>query len=240
MARKNIPKNREAEILLSSRRRCALCFAYDQDISIKKGQIAHVDRNPTNNDLKNLAFLCLKHHDEYDGHTSQSKRWTPIELTESKNRLNAFIKNDFDNLSPGLELSESNGKTVTKLSSKKGVRQKITPEIYSLRIPIYNAYRDFVTKIIREAKIDIHDLFDFANKTHEALFLYDERIADYLSLIFKKGNRLQYLNKVIENPRLVEKDRWNSIVEEETDLIVWFYDDFEKARKLFKQYLNFE
>lgn len=235
--RKSIPKDREAEILFSSRRRCALCFMYGQDKDIKRGQIAHIDRNSANNKQNNLAFLCLPHHDEYDGKTSQSKRWTPKELIESKNKLTEFIKNHFDKLLPEVEISKPVKGTVTK-KTKKEKRQIITPEVYNLRIPIYNAYRDFVTKILRDAKINYNDLFDFANKTHEALFLYDENIADFLSLIFQKGNRFQYLNKIIANPRLVEKGKWNSIVEEESDLLQWFHDNLEQARKLFKQYLH--
>lgn len=239
MKRKNIPKDRQAEVLLSSRRRCALCFAYDRDIDVKKGQIAHIDRNSMNNEPSNLAWLCLPHHDEYDGKSSQSKGWTHEELKESKKKLIAFIKKDFDKLSPELEMSKQSIKAVEKKITKKEKRQKITPEIYNLRIPIYNAYRDLVTKVLREAKINMQDLFEFANKTHEALFLYDEKIADFLSLIFQQGNRLQYLNKVVGNPHLVEKEKWNSIVEEESDLIQWFHDNFEHARMLFKQYLDF-
>ncbi len=236
--RKSIPKDREAEILISSKRRCALCFAYDNDTDIKKGQIAHIDRNPEKNEEKNLAFLCLPHHDEYDGKTSQSKRWTPKELTESKNNLTEFIKKDFDKLLPELEISKPVKKNRYKKNHKKEKRQIITPEVYNLRLPIYNAYRDLISKILRNANLDIQELFEFANKTHEALFLYDEKINDYMNLIFQKGNRLQYLCKVVSNPRLVDKEKWNSIVEEESDLIMWFHDDFEQTRKLFKQYLH--
>lgn len=238
--RKNIPKDREADVLHSSRRRCALCFAYHSDITIKKGQIAHIDRNPENNELSNLAFLCLPHHDEYDGKTSQSKGWTPKELVESKKKLADFIKESFNKISPEIEMSRPIRNIPAKPKINKEKRQKITPEIYNLRIPIYHAYRDFVTKVLRDAKIDMQDLFEFASKTHESLFLYDERIADFLSLIFQKGNRLQYLNKLISNPRLVEEGKWNSIIEEESDLIQWFHDNFEQARKLFKEYLNLE
>jgi hypothetical protein len=236
--RKSIPKDREAKILLSSRRRCALCLAYHTDTDIKKGQIAHIDRNPENNEEKNLAFLCLPHHDEYDGKMSQSKSWTPKELTESKNYLTEFIKNDFDKLLPESEISKPVKNARNKRNNKKEKRHIITLEVYNLRLPIYNAYRDLIVKIIRNANIDIQDLFEFSNKTHEALFLYDEKIDDHMKLIFQKGNRLQYLCKVVSNPRLADKEKWNSIVEEESDLFMWFHDDFEQTRKLFKQYLH--
>lgn len=56
-----------------SRRRCCICFGLERDDSRKRGQIAHLDEDPANNDFDNLAYLCLDHHDEYDGSTSQSK-----------------------------------------------------------------------------------------------------------------------------------------------------------------------
>jgi hypothetical protein len=49
-------------------------------MSEKKGQIAHLDRDPSHNDPDNLAFLCLEHHDQYDSRPSQSKGLTPEEV----------------------------------------------------------------------------------------------------------------------------------------------------------------
>lgn len=40
---------------------------------MQPGQIAHLDQNNENNDEDNLAFMCLVHHDQYDGKTSVSK-----------------------------------------------------------------------------------------------------------------------------------------------------------------------
>jgi hypothetical protein len=71
--RKHIPSEVETQILVNSARRCCLCFGLNNDLSEKRGQIAHLDRDPSNSRLDNLAFLCLAHHDQYDGKTSQSK-----------------------------------------------------------------------------------------------------------------------------------------------------------------------
>ena len=50
------------------------------DHTEKKGQIAHLDRDPANNKLDNLAFLCLEHHDQYDVKPSQAKGLRPAEV----------------------------------------------------------------------------------------------------------------------------------------------------------------
>jgi hypothetical protein len=78
--RKNIPKVTETEVLVRSGRRCCLCFGLNSDFTPKKGQIAHLDRDPSNSQLENLAWMCLDHHDEYDTRTSQSKGLTINEV----------------------------------------------------------------------------------------------------------------------------------------------------------------
>lgn len=76
MRRKAIPKQTETNVLLSTRRRCCICFGLNHDAGIKNGQIAHLDHNNLNNLEANLAFLCLDHHDEYDSKSSQKKGLT--------------------------------------------------------------------------------------------------------------------------------------------------------------------
>jgi hypothetical protein len=76
-----IPNSTQTELLVQCRRRCCLCLGLNSDIEIKEGQIAHLDRDPMNNNLDNLAWLCLFHHDQYDSVHRQSKG---IKLQEVK------------------------------------------------------------------------------------------------------------------------------------------------------------
>jgi hypothetical protein len=76
--RRRIP-DAEVETLKRSGRRCCICFGLYGDLEIKRGQIAHLDRNPMDSSVDNLMFLCLEHHDQYDTRTSQSKGWTAKE-----------------------------------------------------------------------------------------------------------------------------------------------------------------
>lgn len=95
MARKVVPKRIQTQILLKSKRRCALCFGLHNDTDIKEGQIAHIDRNNKNNNEENLAYLCLYHHNEYDSIKSQSKNLTEYELIEYKSKLERYMENSF-------------------------------------------------------------------------------------------------------------------------------------------------
>ncbi len=85
--RKGIKEADQVALLTRCRRRCCLCYGLKKDTEIKRGQIAHVDQDPSNNKLENLAWLCLDHHDEYDSKTSQSKKLKKGEVTHYKKEL---------------------------------------------------------------------------------------------------------------------------------------------------------
>ena len=90
--RKHTPKEIETQVLIDSGRRCCLCFGLDGDISQKRGQIAHLDKNPSNANPDNLAFLCLEHHDQFDSCTSQSKGLTISEVKNYRALLYGSIR----------------------------------------------------------------------------------------------------------------------------------------------------
>lgn len=87
-----MPETVETHVLVTSGRRCCICFGLRRDASIKRGQIAHLDRDPSNNAAENLAFLCLDHHDEYDARTSQSKGFTIHEVKHYRSELCEFMR----------------------------------------------------------------------------------------------------------------------------------------------------
>jgi hypothetical protein len=65
-------------------------------MEVKKGQIAHVDQDRSNNKEENLAFLCLEHHDEYDTKPSQSKNLTEREVKHYRDLLYRRIESQAD------------------------------------------------------------------------------------------------------------------------------------------------
>lgn len=87
MARKPIPEAVQNSILLKCRRRCCLCFWLEGKGEVLKGQIAHLDQNNENNAEDNLCFLCLDHHDEYDGTTRLAKGLKENEVRTWRDQL---------------------------------------------------------------------------------------------------------------------------------------------------------
>jgi len=92
--RKKLSRNVEADILTTSKRRCAICYGIDGDLQEKQGQIAHLDNNPNNNEIDNLCFMCLNHHNQYDSKTSVSKNYTTKEIKIYRDSLYSKINTD--------------------------------------------------------------------------------------------------------------------------------------------------
>lgn len=91
MARSQVPRQTQEQVLVMSRRRCSICMGLSRDAEIKQGQIAHLDGDASNNELDNLVFLCLAHHDEYDTARSQSKGLTIDEVRRYRKELHELI-----------------------------------------------------------------------------------------------------------------------------------------------------
>ena len=77
----------EEQVLTASHRRCCLCVFLTGRDDVRKGQIAHLNRDRSDSHFQNLVFLCLEHHDEYDSRPSQSKGLTLAEVREYRDRL---------------------------------------------------------------------------------------------------------------------------------------------------------
>ncbi len=88
----SIPRSRAASVLVKCRRRCCICFFVDNITDPQKGQIAHLNHNPKDNVYGNLVYLCLRHHDEYDSSTSQSKGFLESEVRHYQQELFHCLK----------------------------------------------------------------------------------------------------------------------------------------------------
>lgn len=62
---------------------------------MKSGQIAHLDKDNSNNSEDNLAFICLNHHDEYDSSSSQRKNFTIGEVKIFRDELYVAVASGF-------------------------------------------------------------------------------------------------------------------------------------------------
>ena len=235
MERKKIPRNRLRAVLYKSRRRCAFCFYFEQDTDVKDGQLAHIDRDSSNNDESNLAYLCLNHHNEYDTIPRQTKKLTPEELREAKKQLEEFINVQHAKTVPSTRLKPY-PKSTEEINQKA---ESVTIELYNLRYPIYREFRDFVLHIVQEGDLDLSRLYTFRKNTHDALFLYGKEVEDYLVEIDLKAQKLsQYQCRMNNRPDRFTQEQWDEMIKDETKLILWFSDSLTKGKRLFAKYLS--
>jgi hypothetical protein len=123
--RKRVPNATELMVLDRSRRRCALCFQMRGDLTEKRGQIAHLDQNPANFAVNNLAWLCLEHHSEYDSRTSQHKNYTEAEVKQARSSLYQAIQEDRHFAAPAV-----------RTEGRNADRHTLSDIIQTLREPI--------------------------------------------------------------------------------------------------------
>jgi hypothetical protein len=224
MKRKRFPKIVETKVLVESRRRCALCFGLDGDTAEKEGQLAHVDRNSSNQTMENAAFLCTTHHARYDSQSMQTKRHTADELKAYRRMLYEYLQSQSrawpDTLAPSRNLRRG----------KVGV----SVEVYERRVTHYRATREFVRSVVAEGKVEFVQIFKFAADTDEALFLFDETIAQYLSLIYKRAIRFRTIGKLLQLP---DQDV-GALAAEDAEVLDWFSKQFEEMRMRFVPFLR--
>ncbi|MGA9040786.1 MAG: hypothetical protein WB421_09645 [Terriglobales bacterium] len=222
MNRKSFAGAIETEVLIRCLRRCALCFALAGDTSVKRGQLAHIDRNPVNASKENAAFLCMPHHDEYDSTSRQTKRITPTELKAHQESLHNYLE------SPGAWLETR--KPHRKRSKVKP--ERISLELYDRRLPVYRVAMQFLRVVHKDYQPDIPEILKFARDTDEALFLFDEMIAEYLAELLKKALRLRAVTLSLERG-------WtDSAGQEDGQLTMWFSEQVEEIQRKFAPYLR--
>jgi len=90
--RKKPSTESQTAVLIKSARRCVLCFHLRGKLTETLGQIAHIDRNRTNGAEDNLAWMCLRHHSQYDSTNRQHKNYTPAEVKKARLKLYAAIE----------------------------------------------------------------------------------------------------------------------------------------------------
>lgn len=71
-----------------------MCFGLRGDLTVKEGQLAHLDRNPGHPAPENLAFLCQGCHAIYDKRSNRVLGFTPAEVRNYRGQLYAALGHD--------------------------------------------------------------------------------------------------------------------------------------------------
>ena len=226
------PEAIQVQIFTKCMRRCVLCYVLKGDRRAKNGQIAHIDRNRANSTLENAAYLCLNHHDEYDGKRKQSKRFKPDELKHYQNLLYEAV--------PSFVMWPGGGTSKGQELRGKGTKESVSLEVYDRRIIVYRIARQFVRDVAKDLRPETRLIFQFATDTDEALFLFDEGVAAYLETLFTKAFRVHTIGlmreRMLRNPE--EAENFQALAREETELAMWFTEQPKEIRARFAPFLR--
>src|SRR4051812_33274280 len=90
--RRAIPTRIVALVMRAVDMRCCLCEWRTELPPRCRGQVHHIDGNPSNNRVSNLVWLCLTHHEEV-GSKGQSTRRLPADaVREYRHELQDYLK----------------------------------------------------------------------------------------------------------------------------------------------------
>ena len=92
--RVKIPPHIRDEVLRRCRRQCCMCFGLRKITDVKDGQLAHLDRDRTNPNVDNLAYLCLECHKMYDTKNNRVQGYTPGEVLYYRDQLYRALGHD--------------------------------------------------------------------------------------------------------------------------------------------------
>jgi len=230
MARKPFPQSVRTDVLIVSRRICAFCFGLHGDVRIKEGQIAHID-DPQDIRRENAAFLCLNHHHKYDSRSRQAKGLT---LGELKFYLDLLDE----------QLKQNPAEVLVNRKQPQRVKQNdsgVSLALYDRRLPIYKAAMQFVRDVVGELRPDWKLIFQFGRDTDEALFLFDDHIANYIVELSQRAHRLHVLNRLREDPKTaqyMEPAKMQQLIVEDSELVAWFSVQHNEIRARFAPFLR--
>jgi hypothetical protein len=223
-SRANFAAEVQTTVLFACKRRCAFCFGLEGDASSKDGQLAHIDRDKSNKSKSNAAWLCFKHHNDYDEKPSQGKRLTKGELLRYRNALFAHMKK-------AQPWTDTHLRTIER--KRKG---KTSLDVYSASLPIYKTTVEFLRTVAKNLCPEIQDCLKFARDTEEALFLFDETLAEYLTLLFRNALRLHTLD--LERYSHRPSPNFAETRDEHMALSLWFTEQYDEIRSRFAPFLQ--
>lgn len=220
MARKPFSKEVKAQVAYASRRRCALCFGVEGVTTAKRGQVAHID-DPADARLANAAWLCRRHHDQYDSRSRQTTGYMVQELRRHQADLFEYLAGPMPWPDAGI--------------SKGRLRSSgVSLRVFEQRLPTYRRTKEFLRYVNQIDGLKLQDLLQFAWDTDEAIFLFDDELAAYLSDLFKKAMHLRAIGLTLEVPERHTPE----LINEQMMLSLWFTEQFEETRKRFAPFLR--
>ena len=116
-------------------------------------------------------------------------------------------------------------------------RHRLRLDLFDRRYKVYDATRKFLSIILREARFEDSQLFEFYAGTSDAEFLFDSALVDYLEQVRKRAVNMRTHQRVYEH--MPVGDERSRHVQAEHDDLVWLMDQLTAMTQVFSPYLSF-
>jgi hypothetical protein len=114
---------------------------------------------------------------------------------------------------------------------------KLRLDLFDRRYKVYDATKEFLAGIIRDATFTDSQLFEFNAETSDAEFLFEADLVAYLAQIRKRALHMRMSRTLLE-PKPVGDER-SRLAEAEHDQLVWLTDQITAMTSVFAPYLGF-
>ena len=115
---------------------------------------------------------------------------------------------------------------------------KLRLDLFDRRYKVYDATRNFVAIIIKEATFTDSQLVDLNIGTSDAKFLFGPDIEAYLAEIRKRAVHMRTARQLLEKPH-VSDDELSRHTRAEYDDLLWLCEQITEMTKNFAPYLGF-
>jgi hypothetical protein len=104
--------------------------------------------------------------------------------------------------------------------------------MYNRQIAVVKTVREFIGFINQKPHdVDFNICLKFLHDSSEAVFLFSDKVQNYIDLLYKKCIKLEFLiNKLHEEKELDNKER-----SEKKDLLSWFLNQPKESIELFQK-----
>ena len=117
-------------------------------------------------------------------------------------------------------------------------KEKFKFDMFNKRYGVYKNTQVFLTKIIRDAKIEMEDIFEFRAGTQDSVFFFKKDIPNYLKNIDNKALELWEIHKSLDGvPKGEERSK---MCRKQTDLLNWLLKKLPELKDRFAPYLKFK
>jgi hypothetical protein len=108
-------------------------------------------------------------------------------------------------------------------------RRQYRLALFEKRMKVFDSTMNLIAEVLRDARVELDQLFQLLRDIREHEFLFGPEIKDYIDEVYRRGVEL-HTRRAAGNPAELQR---------ETDLLMWFSEQTAEARQKFLKYIDF-